>query len=1208
MVGITGIVSAKTLGGRMGRPREGSRKAPLDTGLGNRDSEDQISSRPVTDLDLRTVTAMQQSQPKDVALRLVEDFEEDSEDDLARRVSSKTFEGRIDLRQLVQLKQSFDDAAASTPGCPGELTEDEFVTAFSKIMKGRMTNAELSLWFMKIDANANGSIDWDEFSTYLLLEGEQAKSQEIARTEYIPLAVPQKPREHLHSDMISRMLVHPRTGKYYSFSRDGSAKIWSATTSAMERIFHIGTSWVTDACWLKNQSKILLSTMDRKFYIYEAQSGELKRSYVGQKYRATLRPAVTVTSRGVTMSKLRTGISDDDDEETGFQQFQQNLKKFQEEPSSVEAIVLKGMEDCATAVQYCDSAGAHRDLMVTGLRSGTLLAYPLTTSSSGLVPTVTTQGLHDDQISRILMTNFLGGVLTSSWDTTIKLTNLEANCVLRTLGGAMNSKGPQKGIVGMDWSEETKLISSVGGDRIVYIWNPFIGNPVFKLEGHTAPLVDCAFNDYQLVTLAMDKIVKVWDVRTFGCMQTFLDPNLYYPENSLTALAYDRKRQRIVAGATHPEVWCMRRHVEATTQQNFSGHSKPIVGILYNPNFDQIISADGDTIIVWDVDSGQRVHTFHVRQYLADDDDAITSVDFDVSCRRLMTGMRCGSVLVWNYINGQPLKELSATLKAEVSVCCHVVNVRQNLRQVCVASGHKVCTFEDGEKAFKERVKHSFQFNKEAVTAMVQCDTSVLAYAIEGGEIIVYSVVMNKKEAVLGKPQSLVTVDSLLYLQHKDSILIAARSDGYLQLWNVKARSLLFSWAPSNEYSMCYVAANSDNNLLAAADELGVLRIWDISAVPRHPHVINAMMIKEKGCFRAHEQPIKGIIFVDKMKCIVTVSMDRTVKMFTLDGVYLGYFGQSNPWDLSQQETWSQAVLPLPPDIPVSPGAHDASFWITSSADLGQQSPSLPASRDPKCYLSDIGIGSASATFPPHQPVGNRLTGPPAGTRKNPPFGRRHLPKDDPGRAKGFSSSVPPSPWPQPLSPKSPKQFFEPLCPHLLAPKPVPLHEPAEQASTIFPYRRPELIKDIVKPTTPIVIELYSPAGMPSTSLGEGVSPRRIKQLPTLSGDALLPFAMGNAIGSYATIPIAGIQNADRADRVGSAMNKSHLRARPPSKPGSAHQRATATVHEPPKLHFEPSAPSLAALEQKIELLQSFQDQGIESVIHTSPARAKGRV
>ena len=91
--------------------------------------------------------------------------------------------------------------------------------AFTAIMKGRMTEEELRIWFMRIDANANGSVDWDEFSTYLLLEGQQTKSQETARTEYIPHVSPVTSRDVAHSDMVTRVLVHPRTGKYYTFSR-----------------------------------------------------------------------------------------------------------------------------------------------------------------------------------------------------------------------------------------------------------------------------------------------------------------------------------------------------------------------------------------------------------------------------------------------------------------------------------------------------------------------------------------------------------------------------------------------------------------------------------------------------------------------------------------------------------------------------------------------------------------------------------------------------------------------------------------------------------------------------------------------------------------------------------------------------------------------------------------------------------------------------
>ena len=55
-----------------------------------------------------------------------DDYEEDDENDLARRLASQTLEGRIDLRQLVALKKSFDDAACDDKG-DGTLTEDRFI-------------------------------------------------------------------------------------------------------------------------------------------------------------------------------------------------------------------------------------------------------------------------------------------------------------------------------------------------------------------------------------------------------------------------------------------------------------------------------------------------------------------------------------------------------------------------------------------------------------------------------------------------------------------------------------------------------------------------------------------------------------------------------------------------------------------------------------------------------------------------------------------------------------------------------------------------------------------------------------------------------------------------------------------------------------------------------------------------------------------------
>ena len=96
-----------------------------------------------------------------------EGSEVEADVDLAtRQMVLKTYEGRIDLQKLRRLKATFD----RSHGGDGVLSEDEFVQAFSSILHERFSPEELRLWFVRIDANANGSIDWDEFSTFLLLE------------------------------------------------------------------------------------------------------------------------------------------------------------------------------------------------------------------------------------------------------------------------------------------------------------------------------------------------------------------------------------------------------------------------------------------------------------------------------------------------------------------------------------------------------------------------------------------------------------------------------------------------------------------------------------------------------------------------------------------------------------------------------------------------------------------------------------------------------------------------------------------------------------------------------------------------------------------------------------------------------------------------------------------------------------------------------
>lgn len=77
------------------------------------------------------------------------------------------------LQRLLRAKEVF---AKADEDKGGSLDVNEFVAAFKGVLTtddGDSPDA-LRRLFARIDANADGSIDWREFSTYILLENDSA--------------------------------------------------------------------------------------------------------------------------------------------------------------------------------------------------------------------------------------------------------------------------------------------------------------------------------------------------------------------------------------------------------------------------------------------------------------------------------------------------------------------------------------------------------------------------------------------------------------------------------------------------------------------------------------------------------------------------------------------------------------------------------------------------------------------------------------------------------------------------------------------------------------------------------------------------------------------------------------------------------------------------------------------------------------------------
>eukprot|EP00953_Heterococcus_sp_UTEX-ZZ885_P012980 7419-Heterococcus_DN1.PRE.1 len=99
---------------------------------------------------------------------------------------------------------------------------------------------------MKIDANANGGVDWDEFTSFMLTLDEGTTAMAAAATMLdLVLDEPFEKRRDslggLHKDMITRILNVERPGlsAYVTAGRDGTVRFWhKATLNHLKCIDH----------------------------------------------------------------------------------------------------------------------------------------------------------------------------------------------------------------------------------------------------------------------------------------------------------------------------------------------------------------------------------------------------------------------------------------------------------------------------------------------------------------------------------------------------------------------------------------------------------------------------------------------------------------------------------------------------------------------------------------------------------------------------------------------------------------------------------------------------------------------------------------------------------------------------------------------------------------------------------------------------------
>lgn len=96
-----------------------------------------------------------------------------SDENIKAQAAKNRLEDQMNHEDLEMLEQIFEEADEDGGG---GLDLDEFREALKRIIanKGGILpdEDELAIIFMKVDANCDGTVDWEEFCSYMLMENQ----------------------------------------------------------------------------------------------------------------------------------------------------------------------------------------------------------------------------------------------------------------------------------------------------------------------------------------------------------------------------------------------------------------------------------------------------------------------------------------------------------------------------------------------------------------------------------------------------------------------------------------------------------------------------------------------------------------------------------------------------------------------------------------------------------------------------------------------------------------------------------------------------------------------------------------------------------------------------------------------------------------------------------------------------------------------------